>query len=96
VASDEVCGGNPHLRTELEKRQIGYVLAVARDHQITTRAGKLRADALAKKLLNGKRDTFAAAQVPSSPRTGCSAGRFCAPPESAQQWLRLRSASAPR
>lgn len=45
VAGDEVYGGNPHLRTELERREIGYVLAVARDHQITTRAGKLRADA---------------------------------------------------
>ncbi|MFF2167634.1 MULTISPECIES: IS701 family transposase [unclassified Streptomyces] len=51
VAGDEVYGGNPHLRTELKKRQIGYVLAVARDHQIGTRAGKLRADALVKKLL---------------------------------------------
>lgn len=50
VAGDEVYGGNPHLRTELEKRQIGYVLAVACDHQITTRAGKFRADALVKKL----------------------------------------------
>lgn len=50
VAGDEVYGGNPHLRTELEKRQIGYVLAVACDHQITTRAGKFRADALLRKL----------------------------------------------
>ncbi len=50
VAGDEVYGGNPHLRTTLEERQVGYVLAVARDHQITTRAGKLRADTLVKKL----------------------------------------------
>ncbi|WP_330436306.1 IS701 family transposase [Streptomyces sp. NBC_00825] len=50
VAGDEVYGGNPHLRTALEKRQVGYVLAVARDHQITTRAGKLRADTLVKRL----------------------------------------------
>ncbi|NGO41704.1 IS701 family transposase [Streptomyces ureilyticus] len=50
VAGDEVYGGNPHLRTELEKRQVGYVLAVACDHRITTRAGKFRADALVKKL----------------------------------------------
>jgi SRSO17 transposase len=32
VAGDEVYGANPHLRTALEKRQVGYVLAVARDH----------------------------------------------------------------
>jgi SRSO17 transposase len=52
VAGDEVYGGNPHLRTALEERQVGYVLAVACDHQITTRAGKLRADALVEKLPN--------------------------------------------
>ncbi|WP_406016642.1 IS701 family transposase [Streptomyces sp. NBC_00984] len=50
AAGDEVYGGNPHLRTALEKRQVGYVLAVARDHQITTRAGELRADTLVKRL----------------------------------------------
>lgn len=50
VAGDEVYGANPHLRTALEKRQVGYVLAVARDHQIATRAGTFRADVLVKKL----------------------------------------------
>jgi SRSO17 transposase len=53
VAGDEVYGGNPHLRTELEKREIGYVLAIACDHQIPTRAGKFRADILVKKLPKG-------------------------------------------
>ncbi|MFJ9107346.1 hypothetical protein [Streptomyces sp. NPDC102283] len=38
------------MRTALEKRQVGYVLAIARDHQITTRAGKLRADTPVKRL----------------------------------------------
>ncbi|MGW3852402.1 IS701 family transposase [Streptomyces fagopyri] len=50
VAADEVYGGNPQLRGALENRQVGYVLAVACDHQIATRAGKVRADVLAKKL----------------------------------------------
>jgi SRSO17 transposase len=50
VAGDEVYGGNPNLRTDLENREIGYVLAIACDHQIPTRAGKLRADILVKKL----------------------------------------------
>lgn len=50
VAGDEAYGANPHLRVALEKRQVGYVLAVARDHQITTRTGTFRADALIKKL----------------------------------------------
>jgi hypothetical protein len=38
------------LRAALEAQQTGYVLAVACDHQIPTHAGKLRADALARKL----------------------------------------------
>lgn len=50
VAGDEVYGGNPKLRTTLEERGIGYVLAVACSHEVTTQAGKFRADALAKKI----------------------------------------------
>ncbi|MET8957711.1 IS701 family transposase [Streptomyces sp. NPDC004533] len=50
VAGDEVYGGNSLLRTALEEREVGYVLAVACDHQITTHAGKFRADALVKQL----------------------------------------------
>lgn len=47
VAGDEVYGGNPKLRAALEKQGCGYVLAVARTHEVPTRAGKFRADALA-------------------------------------------------
>lgn len=50
VAGDEVYGGNPKLRAALEERGCGYVLAVARTHEVPTHAGKFRADALAKKL----------------------------------------------
>jgi SRSO17 transposase len=50
TAGDEVYGGNPKLRTALEERGTGYVLAVARSHEVTTKAGKLRADTLAKKV----------------------------------------------
>lgn len=50
VAGDEVYGGNPKLRTALEERQVGYVLAVACSHEVTTGAGKFRADALAAKV----------------------------------------------
>ncbi|MET9883780.1 IS701 family transposase [Streptomyces sp. NPDC006430] len=50
VAGDEVYGGNPKLRTSLEERGTGYVLAVACSHEATTGAGKFRADALAKKV----------------------------------------------
>jgi hypothetical protein len=50
VAGDEVYGGNPHLRTDLERCGIGYVLAVACDHRLPTRGGKFGARALVKKL----------------------------------------------
>ncbi|MFE9968935.1 IS701 family transposase [Streptomyces sp. NPDC005525] len=49
VTGDEVYGGNPTLRSALEERAIGYVLAVACSHEVTTGAGKFRADALAAK-----------------------------------------------
>jgi SRSO17 transposase len=50
VAADEVYGGNPTLRADLEKRQLGYVLAVACDHRVTTAAGTGRADELVARL----------------------------------------------
>ena len=50
VAGDEIYGGNLKLRTALEERGTGHVLAVARSHEVTTEAGKFRADILAKKV----------------------------------------------
>jgi predicted RNase H-like HicB family nuclease len=50
VAGDEVYGGNPKLRSALEERKVGYVLAVACSAEVTTGAGKFRADALAAKV----------------------------------------------
>ncbi|UOB15627.1 IS701 family transposase [Streptomyces sp. HP-A2021] len=47
VAADEVYGGNPKLRSALEEHGVGYVLAVACSAEVTTGAGKFRADALA-------------------------------------------------
>ena len=50
VTGDEVYGADPGLRTECERRGIGYVLAVARAHRVDTSAGPLRADALSLRL----------------------------------------------
>ncbi|WP_406500720.1 IS701 family transposase [Streptomyces sp. NBC_00846] len=50
VTGDEVYGGNPKLRSALEERQVGYVLAMACSAEATTSAGKFRADALAAKV----------------------------------------------
>ncbi len=46
VAGDEFYGGNTKLRSALEKRGLGYVLAVACSAQSTTNAGQFRADML--------------------------------------------------
>ncbi|CAM5592757.1 hypothetical protein SAURM35S_03423 [Streptomyces aurantiogriseus] len=50
VAGDEVYGGNPKLRSALEERGVGYVLAVACSAEGTTSAGTFRADTLMKKV----------------------------------------------
>lgn len=50
VAGDEVYGGNPKLRSALEERGLGYVLAVACSAEVTTNAGAFRADTLAAKV----------------------------------------------
>jgi SRSO17 transposase len=47
ITGDEVYGTDPELRKDLEKRGIGYVLAVACRHVVTTGKRKYRADALA-------------------------------------------------
>ncbi|MGW4413010.1 IS701 family transposase [Nonomuraea sp. NPDC004702] len=50
VTADEAYGDNGPLRRYLENRHIGYVVAVSRSHQITTGAGKVRADVMAGKV----------------------------------------------
>jgi hypothetical protein len=50
VAGDEVYGASTTLRAELENRAVGYVLAVACDHRVTTGTGVERVDHLAARL----------------------------------------------
>jgi SRSO17 transposase len=50
VAADEVYGQDPGLRAELARRGLGYVLAVAKSHPVTTPAGTFPAVKLAKRL----------------------------------------------
>ncbi|WP_189083208.1 IS701 family transposase [Mangrovihabitans endophyticus] len=47
VAGDEAYGGDPRLATRLRVLRLGYVLAVACSHQVTTGLGVYRADVLA-------------------------------------------------
>ena len=41
VTGDEVYGGDPGLRADLERRRVGYVLAVAVTHRVATARGRL-------------------------------------------------------
>lgn len=52
ATADEFYGGDRHLRRDLQARGVGYVLAVAKSHRVTTRAvdGPVRADRLAANL----------------------------------------------
>jgi SRSO17 transposase len=50
AAGDEVYGADPGLRADLERRLVGYVLAVATSHRVITGAGACQAGALARRL----------------------------------------------
>ena len=50
VTGDEVYGADPGLRADLERRRIGYVLAVAASCQVTTAAGPRQARTIAARL----------------------------------------------
>jgi SRSO17 transposase len=50
AAGDEVYGADPALRAELVGRKVGYVLAVAKTHRVTTGTGPRQAQQLAARL----------------------------------------------
>jgi len=50
VTGDEVYGADPGLRADLERRRIGYMLAVAASHRVATAAGPCQACQLAVRL----------------------------------------------
>ena len=50
VTADEVYGADPGLRADLERRQLGYVLAVAATCRVTTGAGTCQARQIAARL----------------------------------------------
>lgn len=69
VAGDEVYGNNPTLRTALETRELGYVLAISCDHRVeTTAAGARRADAVAAGLPKGAWQRLSAGDGAKGPR----------------------------
>ena len=95
VAGDEVYGADPGLRGELERRGVGYVLAVARDHQVSTPAGRLRADAIAATLPTTAWQRLSAGNGSKGPRIYDRAWisidtESARPKPAGQRWLLLR------
>lgn len=68
VAGDEVYGADPGLRTTLEARGVGYVLAVACSHRVHTRTGPTRADTVAVNLPRHAWQRLSAGQGSKGPR----------------------------
>jgi SRSO17 transposase len=68
VAADEVYGGDPTLRGDLERRAVGYVLAVACDHRVDSLAVPLRADQIAATLPATAWQRLSAGQGSKGPR----------------------------
>jgi len=87
VAGDEVYGANPKLRAELERRGIGYVLAVACDHPVGFGGATRPADAL---IAMSQRGHGSACRPAGAPRaTATTTGR------SSASMARLRLAARP-
>ncbi len=68
VAGDEVYGADPGLRSDLEHRQVGYVLTVACDHRVNSLAVPLRADEIATALPATAWQRLSAGQGSKGPR----------------------------
>jgi SRSO17 transposase len=90
VAGDEVYGADPTLRAELELRGMGYVLAVACDHRVSTPAGRLRADQLATSLPTRAWQRLSAGQGSKGPRLYDWAWISVDTERAGQRWLLIR------
>lgn len=90
VAGDEVYGADPRLRGELEDRGVGYVLAVACSHPVSTSAGTRRADELATSLPRHTWQRVSAGPGSKGPRFYDWAWVTIAAPHPGQRWLLIR------
>ena len=90
VAGDEVYGADPRLRGDLEERRIGYVLAVACRHTVTTGAGTARADVLARRLPRSAWQRHSAGQGAKGCRYYDWAWITIDPGQPGHRWLLIR------
>jgi SRSO17 transposase len=90
VAGDEVYGADPGLRTGLEDRQVGYVLAVAKAHHVQTGARACRADQIAARLPRSAWQRYSAGAGAKGHRYYDWAWVSISPGRSGCHWLMIR------
>jgi SRSO17 transposase len=90
VTGDEVYGADPGLRADLERRQIGYVLAVAASHQVTTAAGPCQARKIAARLPRRAWQRYSAGEGAKGYRYYDWAWLAIDPGRPARRWLLIR------
>src|SRR5262249_45929094 len=96
VAGDEVYGADPGLRGDLERRQLGYVLAVAKTHQVITGARARQAGALAARLPRPAGPVYPPGPAANGPGSSAGAGRATAPAQPGHHGLLTRRNRTPR
>jgi SRSO17 transposase len=90
VTGDEVYGAAPGLRADLEGRRTGYVLAVARNHQVATGARTCRVDEVAARLPGRAWQRYSAGQGAKGHRYYDWAWITISPGRSGHRWLLIR------
>jgi SRSO17 transposase len=90
VAGDEVYGGDPGLRADLETPQMGYVLAVAKSHRLNAGPGACRADQLAARLPRSAWQQYSAGNGAKGHRYYDWALIGVEPRSSGHRWLLVR------
>jgi len=90
VAGDEVYGADPGLRADLERRRVGYVLAVATTHRVVTGAGACQAGQLVRRLPRRAWQRYSAGEGAKGHRYYDWAWVAIDPDRPGHQWLLIR------
>jgi hypothetical protein len=90
VTGDEVYGADPGLRADLERRQIGYVLAVAASCQVSTAAGLCQARQIAARLPRRAWQRYSAGEGAKGHRSCDWAWLAIDPARPGHRWLLIR------
>jgi len=90
VTADEVYGGDPGLHADLERRHIGYVLAVAVTHRVITAAGTFAARQIATRLPRRAWQRYSAGEGAKGHRYYDWAWASIDPQRPGHRWLLIR------